>query len=592
MSLIYNSPQDLSVDNRMPRRAIVVGSCAIGSLNEYVARTYAVECDFFNVNHGCFLPPEPPQPVGDYDFQIIQIPIRIIVPEARLMRLSYDDVEGYQSLFEDARNSLEFCIVNSLRWATEHGLPAFVTNFLTPQQNPIGRFGPRYDLRNMVFFIESLNLELSRILERCDNAFFLDADRISSIYGKKYHQDDSVAIFSHGALISNYDDMHDEDRLARPPQTIAASVSADVPQSLLAICGEAVAMWRTLHQQDCVKLIVLDLDDTLWRGIVAEGQEIDAHTTEGWPIGFVEALLCAKRRGIMLAVASKNDGDRIVEMWPSLYGGRLELGDFAAWKVNWNPKVENVREIIKEINVLPRNVVFIDDNPVERSSISQAFPEIRTLGEDPYILRRIVLWSAEMQVHSISAESTRRTEMVRAQIQRDIDKTRYDAEEFLRALSPTVTIFEVLELGSAKFVRCLELLNKTNQFNTTATKWTTSEIEDAISNGTTVYAFSASDKYTDYGIVGVALIRNDTIAQLVMSCRVFGLRIEHAVVAILSKRICRHGLVTVPFNCTAANAPARKLWPELGFEERDGKYILPSDVDISVPAHVKVIVEI
>lgn len=585
---VYTAPHTLRSDNADVRRALVVGSCAIGSLNEHVAAAYGVECDFFNVNHGCFLPDAPPRPLADYDFQIIQIPIRTLIPEADLMRLGYADVVGYQALFDHSRTLLEFAVNNALRWADEHGLPAFVTNFLTPQQNPLGRLLPRYDLRNMVYFVEELNRALAECLVGHGNAYLLDSDHLSAIFGKRRIQDDSVALYCHGALISSYDEMHDGNRLEAPPATVAESLSADVPNFLLAIWEEAVAMWRTLRQIESIKLIIVDLDDTLWRGVVAEGNEISSHTTEGWPIGFVEALLCAKRRGLMLAVASKNDTDRIEALWPSLYGGRMEPSDFASWKVNWRPKVENIRQILSEINILPKNVLFIDDNPVERAAAAEAFPDMRIIGADPYALRRIVLWSPETQVGVVTEESIRRTEMIQSQIEREANRAVYSAEDFLRSLAPTVDFFDVPDTSSARFARSFELLNKTNQFNTTGKRWTQPELEHAVSDGLRVRAFTVQDKYTDYGIVGVVLSEGTTIAQFVMSCRVFGLGVEDAVVALIRSKDASGRSLTALLTPTAVNGPAQAVWPRLGFVENNGTLSLPATVEIEAPSHIAI----
>jgi len=128
-------------------------------------------------------------------------------------------------------------------------------------------------------------------------------------------------------------------------------------------------MLRTLRQIDQVKLVIVDLDDTLWRGVIAEEGIDRPMVTEGWPAGLVEALVTLKKRGVLLAIASKNDEDRIRSFWPHLYGGRLELADFASVKINWQSKAENIAQILKETNLLPRNVVFLDDNPVERARL-------------------------------------------------------------------------------------------------------------------------------------------------------------------------------------------------------------------------------
>ena len=119
---------------------------------------------------------------------------------------------------------------------------------------------------------------------------------------------------------------------------------------------------------------------------------------------------------MVFAIASKNDEGRVAQILSRNYGRRLCLDELAVRKINWQPKAENIEKILQEINVLPRNVVFIDDNPSERAAVKAAFPEIRVFGPNPLLWRRILLWSAETQVSSITAESVARTEMVHAQV--------------------------------------------------------------------------------------------------------------------------------------------------------------------------------
>src|SRR5437660_10773754 len=122
---------------------------------------------------------------------------------------------------------------------------------------------------------------------------------------------------------------------------------------------------------------------------------------------------------MLLAIMSKNDETLLRPVWQSVFRGRLGLEDFAIRKINWRPKAENFEDILAEANLLPRSVVYIDDNPVERASIKAAFPDVRVFGPNPLVWRRILLWSAETQVPTITAESAARTDMVRAQVERE-----------------------------------------------------------------------------------------------------------------------------------------------------------------------------
>src|ERR1035441_6900192 len=164
------------------------------------------------------------------------------------------------------------------------------------------------------------------------------------------------------------------------------------------------------------ELLVVDLDDTLWRGVAAEGT---LGILEGWPMGFMEALLFLKKRGILLAIISKNDERFILAYWKNIVQGQIALTDFAVYKINFRSKIENLAEILREVNLRPQNAVMVDDNPVERAAIQAGLPGVRVLGSQLYYLKRILLWSPETQQPAITRESGQKTKMVHAQLQRE-----------------------------------------------------------------------------------------------------------------------------------------------------------------------------
>jgi FkbH-like protein len=297
------------------------------------------------------------------------------------------------------------------------------------------------------------------------------------------------------------------------------------------------AMYRTVSQVDMVKLVLVDLDDTMWRGVLAEGAEVNTGTREGWPLGFAETLLTLKRRGVLLGIVSKNEETRATEILRQVHGGQLTVSDFAIHRINWRPKADNIEEILGEVNLLPRSVVFIDDNPVERASVKAAFPDMRVIGENPYLWRRILLWSPETQVASITAESASRTAMVQAQVEREQQRKQLTRDDFLASLDVNLTLTEVASLSHQDFPRLLELINKTNQFNTTGQRRTFQECDDFIGRGGRFWTMRVQDRYTSYGLVGVLATLDNSITQFVMSCRVVGLDVEFAAVAGLIQKM-------------------------------------------------------
>jgi FkbH-like protein len=360
-----------------------------------------------------------------------------------------------------------------------------------------------------------------------------------------------------------------------------------------AVLAELRAMHRTLRQLDPVKLVVVDLDDTLWTGVSGDGAEIDKRMTEGWPLGLVEALQYIRKRGILLAIISKNDEARIREAWTKIFRERIYLGDFSAVRINWRPKHENMSEILKAVNLLPGNVVFIDDNPVERAQMQAAFPAIRTLGANPFHIRRILLLAPETQTLAVTAESTQRTAMVQAQIARETDRASLSLETFLDQQEVKMRLLRIADMAHPRFARVFELINKTNQFNTTGRRWTEQEFDRFFTAGGTIAAYDVEDRYTTYGLVGVVLLRGRRIVQWVMSCRVIGLGVEYAAMRELITEMRREWDVPVTAKLieTGLNGPCLGFFQDAGFARQGGAWVLAEGTVPRQADHVEVVKE-
>ena len=585
----FLNPTDLSVSPCDVRRVALIGSCFLESWNFHHRNPSDCEVDLFIAANAAGLPAEPPpSPSGaPYDFQVVQLPFRSVFGDAELWAAPYDDVEVYARALERVCDRLEAQLGFRMQWNRSHGLLSFVANFFAPQRNALGHLFPRYDLRNPEYFVDRVNERLEKLVAGYANAHVLDVDRIAASLGRRYVQDDSIAHFAHNALLSTsgWDDSRIE-----PVAPMGAHYEVTWPAVFReAIWAEMLAMRRTVRQLDTVKLVVVDLDDTLWKGVSGDIADIGGQMVEGWPLGLAEALMYLRKRGVLLAICSRNEESRIRQIWPAIFGDRLSPDDFAAVAIGWRPKAEAMGEILQGMNLLPRSVVFIDDNPVERAAMARAFPDMRILGRHPYYLRRILLWSSETQVVSITAESARRTEMIQAQLERESGRRTMTREDFLAEAAPVVSLFEVDAVDHPRFARCLELINRTNQFNTTGARRTTGEIEALFRAGGRLHAFEARDSYTEYGLVGVVIVRGATIEQWVMSCRVLGYDIEMAVMARLVEGLRRAGAsaIAAPLVCTDVNFPCRDLYSRAGFEAAEaGAWRLAPGVAPAVPGHI------
>jgi FkbH-like protein len=584
---LLRAPNDLQVTPTPPRRVLIVGSCLSGDWSRRM-KSLANPCESDHYLQGRPLPDQPAHPIGEYDFQMVQLGLRFVLPDNAFARLSQTDTRGHEDLFRFAVSSMRAALEDAMRWNREHGILTFVFPFVTPVQNPVGRLMPRYDLRNPVYFIERLNEALAGELGGYSNAYFFDFNEVLASYGKVFVQEDMYSAINHGAFLGVWDYKFDQNRL-EPALKATDFFISRVPMVFHATWQELTAMWRSIRQVDMVKMVIVDLDDTLWRGVTADLELSKLPTTEGWPKGLWEALTFLRRRGVLLGIISKNDEQRVRGFWRQIFGRQMKLEDFAIIRINWKPKAENMAEMLAHVNLLARNVVYIDDNPVERAALKAAFPELRVLGGTPLTWRRLLLWSGETQLPDITAESASRTDMVRAQVQREENRAAMPREDFLASLNVRMTVFTVDSMEHARFPRVIELINKTNQFNTTGKRWSREECQAAFAGGWEFYAFEVADRYTEYGLVGVLLVDGNSIRQFVMSCRVMGLLVEEAAVARVVGILRARGRkdVRAALVETERNLPCRDVYMRCGFLPAPGGFACPPALSLPVPKHIR-----
>jgi FkbH-like protein len=585
----YRAPSALRRSQTDIRSILVVGSCEAYSWANAVKFAYPdLQADILLL--GGHLAETPPKDVTAYDLQIVQLPGRSALPDMTFARLSQSDIAGHQALFDYALNVTRHMLQRAMRWNRCFGMLTFVFSYISPHQNLVGRTGPKYDLRNPKYFIDRLNEELYKIVTtEYTNAYFIDICEIADSIGRKYVSEDIIAIFNHGAFISDHDFGYDQVRL-EPVRPASHTYASRVDAVRIAIWDEVIATYRSLRQTDSVKMVVVDLDDTLWRGVIADTDVDKMPSIEGWPIALWEALLFLKRRGILLAIITKNEQCRVEACWDGITLGRIQLNDFIAIKINWRQKSESMAEVLAETNLLPANVLFIDDNPVNRAEMQAVYPEMRILGGEPHLWRHILLLAPEMQPAAITAESEARTEMVQAQIRRETERKRMSSEEFLQTLDVRIQFSPIAGVDDPRFARVLELINKTNQFNTTGKRWTLEECVACFVSGVEFHAFEVTDRFTKYGLVGVLILTSGEIQQFVMSCRVMGLLAEAAAVAYAVNCLAERGDAEAFAQMidSVRNLPCRGVYLQAGFEAAEGGWRRATTPRMNYPAHIAV----
>ena len=579
----FRTPRDLEATPTKFRRILVIGSCLVEAFPTLIPHEWVgVEVDWIALNNVGSPPEQMPHPAKEYDFQLLQIATRSIFQDGEHLALSLDTEESWEQLYLRVSERLAMVVDMMMRFNKAHGLLTFFSNFLVPQQNPYGRLFPRRDMRNPVFFFEELNRKLDAIIREYHNAYILDVDSIAASLGKRYLNDDAMWILTHNALYSDTEYSDDQNRL-NPSQPFSEIFESKAYDFILECLNELRASFRSVHGIDAVKLIVTDLDDTLWRGISGEWE--GPNFSDGWPNGVAEALALMRQKGILLAVISKNDHEGTLKRWSSI----LPPESFSVLMINWEDKVSNMSNILSTVNLLPHNVVYVDDNPLERENMRAAFPEMRIIGADPHLVRRTLLWSPELQAPVLTVESSRRADMMSAQIERDSTKKLLSREDFLASLELSLFFQSAVPERQQVFDRALELINKTNQFNTTGRRWPREEILSHLADGGSMYTVNARDRFTEYGIISVILTTPGRFVQMVLSCRAFGLDIEYAILAELGRHVRRADeCLELMFQDTGRNKVAAEALDSMGLERSADAFQVANLADAITPPHIEI----
>lgn len=328
------------------------------------------------------------------------------------------------------------------------------------------------------------------------------------------------------------------------------------------------------------KCIVLDLDNTLWGGIIGEDGFDGIALGHDYPGNcyrdFQKELQKLNQRGLLLAINSKNnelDAFEVIDKHPDMI---LRRKHFAAYRINWHDKATNLAELALELNIGIDSMIFIDDNPRECELIRQKFPEcyVIRLPEAAYDIPNIISSIPGIENIKLTEEDKKKSEMYQSQItRRTLKTTLSNLEDYLVSLDIEVGFGEA---DSFSIPRIAQLTQKTNQMNLTTRRYSESDIRSlSIGNNSSVYSISASDKLGDHGIIGVAILRirdkDCLIDTLLLSCRVIGLSIEQSILAFIQeealKREC--SVLVGEYIPTKKNLMVADFYEKAGFKKDD-----------------------
>jgi len=358
------------------------------------------------------------------------------------------------------------------------------------------------------------------------------------------------------------------------PFDAEAEASGNIPytETMFASLATMIARRINVRMRPPVKVLALDADNTLWGGVC--GEEIPSGLNLDGPWRELREFALGKRKeGLLLVLSSKNqesDVDRVfAERGDDLH---LAKSDFSGWKVNWNPKSQNLRELAAELNLGLDSFVFLDDNPAEIAEVSANCPGVIALtlpvntDEIPAFLRH--LWP--LDTTGATAEDAVRAEFYKQESdRRELLSAAPSFTDFLRGLDLRV---EIEEPSADDLTRVAQLTKRTNQFNANPLRLSEAELKERLDAGARCLTVRVSDRFGDYGLVGSILHsppKTDgslPVDLFMLSCRAMGKGVERAMLIALAERALTLGAKTlsVTYEETDRNEPCRRFFDKLG----------------------------
>ena len=339
------------------------------------------------------------------------------------------------------------------------------------------------------------------------------------------------------------------------------------------------------------KVIVLDADNTLWGGVIGEDGMRGIALGPDYPgnvyLDFQRRILSLQQRGFILALCSKNNPDDVNEVFEHHPHQLLKHEHFAAERVNWLPKPDNLRAIAEELNLGLDSLIFVDDSDYECTAVRHSLPEVDVIqvpSRAP-LIPQCLDFVARLEIVTLTSEDLDKTAMYAQERQRksqyeQLTQTGGSIEDYLRSLNMTMTVG--LDEGS-NIARLAQLTQKTNQFNLTTRRYTEADMSEKLAQARfRVYHFSLADNFGDSGIVGLAIVdvESATAARLdtfLMSCRVIGRMAEQAFLYAITVNLRAAGVteLTADYIPTRKNVLVEAFLPDNGFvQTSDGRYRL------------------
>jgi FkbH-like protein len=409
------------------------------------------------------------------------------------------------------------------------------------------------------------------------------------------------------------------ERLATLPQVLWVDVAAEAAAAPLAACDPMLwhlgrmpfsevfsqrlaRRWMGLTLAmlgKTARVVVLDLDNTLWGGVLGEdglsGIRIGGDYPGNAYTTFQRALKTLPGRGIGLAVCSRNDRDLALQALETHSAMLIRPADLVATRIDWRPKWENVREIAEELNLGLESLLFVDDNPIEREQIRLKLPEVKILDlpASPAFFAEALADCPWLESAGLTAEDAGRVRNY--QTQRKVREERQAAaslDEFYAGLGMQLYL---QPLADSNLARAVQLSQKTNQFNTTTRRYDQRTLSQLVATGGDVVVVGLEDRHLQFENIGLIILRPDpseakrgVVDCYLLSCRVLGRGLETAVLKWAVRRAAHRGWTTLSGAVTETprNTPVRSVFADAGFEAAvaPGEWVIRTDSAPQIPS--------
>ncbi len=524
----------------------------LGSYNQYPQEILNLESKLYQFNPDIvFLILDTRSLLGDLWYSPYSIDVK---QRKKFIKKKYDDIKNLIQTFTKKSKS-----------------KFIISNFTIPTKSNYGicETKSNFSLQKMII---TLNENLQDFISNLDSVYLFDMNGFETRHGENNVFDPKQYLFGDIKISLDY-----------------------IPYLTSDLIGYVIA---TLGLSK--RCIVLDLDNTLWGGIVGEDGFDGIKLGSGPPgnafVEFQKYLLGLHNRGILLAINSKNnpnDAIEVIENHPDMI---LRKEHFACMKINWNDKVSNIKEISEDLNFGLENFVFIDDDPIHREFMKSSLPQVLTvdLPKDPSKYTQVLEEMNEFNVLKITDEDKKRGLMYSQQKERkDLEKSSSNLQDFLKNMELKVTIKKA---DNFTIPRISQLILKTNQFNLTTKRYQLEDIQKfSQDENFLIGCAQVEDKFGDNGITGVFIVQKNGTKQWILdtfllSCRVMGREVEKSILGHIIKTAKEQGVekIKADFIPTQKNKPIENFLPDCGFKKEGDSWIISIDETFQIPDFIKV----